>query len=230
MKTNYIGHDELYKLRKAKGWQGWGDAETIKSNLRTLDEELRRDFVPNSGRVLELGCGAGGISLQLATEGYVVHGIDIAPSAIAWAKEKATSQNIVAEFQVGDVRTLEPFADEAFDIVLDGHCLHCIVGEHRDSLLQSAKRVLKKGGLLFLKTMCGDIDNSNISVSSRLRESYDASTRCLINDGVHTRYIGMPDDIVQEVRTAGFQVLTSRIQHSNGELDHMDELLLWAKK
>ena len=43
------------------------------------DEE---QHAPRSGRVLELGCGAGDLSLALAEHGYEVHGVDIAPTAI----------------------------------------------------------------------------------------------------------------------------------------------------
>lgn len=235
MRTNYIGHDELFKLRKAKGWPGWADEETLQSNLQTLQEEFSHDFVPASGQLLELGCGAGGLSLWLSTRGYNVHGIDIAPTAIAWAKEKAAIRTSDAtfgptDFRVGDVRSLDEYSDELFEIVLDGHCLHCIIGDDRGLLLKSAKRVLKPAGSLLLKTMCGELASSHLSVSAKLRDSYDPSTRCLMNEGVATRYIGLPNDIVNEVKAAGFRVVTWRVHRSHGEIDSMDELLLWAKK
>ncbi len=235
MKTNYIGHDELYKLRKLKGWSGWADNATVQSNLRTLQEEFGQGFVPTFGRVLELGCGAGGLSLWLSTQGYDVDGIDIAPTAIAWAKEKAASRDSGeafggTDFRVGNVTSLDEYSDELFDFVLDGHCLHCIIGDDREKTLRSAKRVLKPEGLLFLKTMCGDLASSHLNISTKLQDSYDASTQCLLNDGFATRYIGLPNDIVDEVKTAGFQVVTWRVQQSQGEIDSMDELLLWARK
>lgn len=230
MKTNYIGHDDLYKQRKAKGWSGWADEQTVESNLRTLQTEFDRSFVPISGRALELGCGAGELTWWLAEKGFTTTGIDIAPTAIKWAKQKKTSQNTTAEFVIGDVCTLEPFADGTFDLVVDGHCLHCIVGEDRKLVLQHAYRVLQTGGLLFVKTMCGDLSDSRAGISDRLRSLYDAKTRCLINDGFATRYIGLPQDIMNEVSAAGFSMVHWRINSSDDAIDSMDELLIWAMK
>lgn len=100
MKTDYIGHDEAYKKRKAEGRPGWATAEVAQENIATLEEVLQAEYVPKSGKLLELGCGAGNITLWLAEKGYDVCGVDIAPTAIAWAQGKAKEHNIKAHFRV----------------------------------------------------------------------------------------------------------------------------------
>ena len=66
MKTDYFVHDEVYKTRKAAGFPGWADVETLQSNLATLTAEFHANCPFDSGQVLELGCGAGDLSIWLA--------------------------------------------------------------------------------------------------------------------------------------------------------------------
>ena len=69
--------------------------------------------------------------------------MDIAPFAIEWAREKALARGVAATFVVADLaRELERVPAEA-DVVLDGHCLHCIIGEDRRVFLRNARRCLR---------------------------------------------------------------------------------------
>ncbi len=86
VKTDYIAHDREYLRRRAKGDIGWNDAETIADNLAILTEAFAAPHFPRSGRLLEMGCGAGDMALGLAALGYDVSGVDIAPAAVAWAR------------------------------------------------------------------------------------------------------------------------------------------------
>lgn len=92
------------------------------------------------GRILDLGCGTGDIAIWLATQGYEAHGIDIAPSAIAWATEKAQAQATRVQFTTGSVLDLTPYKDDFFRLVVDGRCLHCIIGPDRAATPVWAKR------------------------------------------------------------------------------------------
>jgi Methyltransferase domain len=57
-------------------------------------------------------------------------GVDVSPAAIDWATERSTSFSGV-DFRVDDVLHLATCADADFDAVVDGHCLHCIIGPDR---------------------------------------------------------------------------------------------------
>ncbi len=100
MKTNYADHDKEYQKRKAKNYVGWERSETIQTNLQSLEHTLTAKHTPKSGRVLELGCGAGDLSLWLAAQGYQVAGIDISPFAIEWAQNKAQERGLAANFEI----------------------------------------------------------------------------------------------------------------------------------
>jgi len=205
MKTHYIGHDRLYQQKKAKGQSGWNTDEQFQEFQTEVDQVLERGLAPSSGKLLELGCGAGNMSLWLATKGYQVYGIDIAPTAIEWADEHSTKLGVSATFSVGSVVNLEEYADNVFDFVLDGHCLHCIIGNDRARCLENVNRILKPGGYFLVKTMCGPVKDTGLFPEGQV---YDSDSRCLLleSNGIATRYYGEPDKIVEEVESAGFHI------------------------
>jgi 2-polyprenyl-3-methyl-5-hydroxy-6-metoxy-1,4-benzoquinol methylase len=223
MKTDYSSHDEVYKKLKAEGKLGWDTAEVTEDIILTLENLLSTRNIPESGKLLELGCGAGNISIWLAKKGYDVYGIDISPTAIEWAKEKAKEHNINIDFKVGNVLDLQDFSSNLFDIVLDGHCFHCIIGKDRRKFLLSASRVLKHSGLLLISTMCGEV------ISEKVKEHFDPETRCLIYKGVATRYIGMKEDILDEIAKSGLGILHWEIKNRKSDEDQ-DELLVIVTK
>ena len=222
MKTNYLLHDWQYQKNRAAGKIGWSDAETIPNNLAKLRKTLAADYYPKHGKVLELGCGAGDLSLELAALGYDVCGVDIAPAAIDWARDKARERGLTADFQVGSVLDLAHYADDTFDLVLDGYCLHCIIGEDRAKFYAAARRILKPGGLLHINTMWDDGTLSALP-------GFDPETRCQMWDGVALRYFGLPDALVAEAQAAGFEIVQHTVVPRPRE-DYSAMLLIDARK
>lgn len=217
MKTDYAGHERAYQALRARGDRpGWDVAEGLQRDLQLLDAALAWPGCPRGGTLLEIGCGAGNVALHLARRGWSVHGVDIAPTAVAWARDHAAREGLAARFDVADVLTLEGVADAQFDLVLDGHCLHCIIGNDRARVLAAVRRVLRPGGALLVRTMCNQ-------VPAPLRPHFDAATRCLLRDGVASRYIGRAEDILRELEGAGFVVARSQVLPAAGA-DDADEL------
>jgi SAM-dependent methyltransferase len=99
------------------------------------------------------------------------------------------------------VRDLADFADETFDLVIDGRCLHCIIGDDRRQFLSAAHRVLHPGGFLHINTMCGE------PRSAGLRQNYDPVARCQIFGDVAIRYCGLAEEIIAEVKSFGFELI-----------------------
>ncbi len=64
--------------------------------------------VKEKGRILDLACGMGRHSVQLARRGYRIVGVDISPSYIRRAKEYAEEMDISdeAEFIIGDMKSV----------------------------------------------------------------------------------------------------------------------------
>ena len=65
------------------------------------------ELIKNEGvkrcKTIDLGCGAGNYAIYLASVGFDVTGVDIAPTAIEIAKENAKRQGIKCTFVVADV-------------------------------------------------------------------------------------------------------------------------------
>ena len=170
---------------------------------------------------MEIGCGAGYVSLLFAGKGYQVYGIDIASTAIEWAREKVLKANLKASFDTGDVRDLGRWEDDYFDIVIDGHCLHCIIGDDRVEVLKETYRVLKSDGLFYISTMCGEPKEPEVL------KIYDPESRCTIHGGVAGRYFGKAEDILKEIEEIGFKIIRQEIEVGKGTEDNM--ILLMKK-
>ncbi|HEX6326620.1 MAG TPA: methyltransferase domain-containing protein [Jiangellaceae bacterium] len=109
-------------------WERYGNAATT-SIARLLDREERERPRP-LGQALDLGCGRGQYTPELARRGWQAVGIDNVPAAIEAAKRKGTSG---AAYVVGDVTDL-PAADlGTFDFFLDVGCFQGLDAERRDA-------------------------------------------------------------------------------------------------
>jgi SAM-dependent methyltransferase len=94
-------------------------------------------------RVLEVGCGAGTDLVRFAKGGAIVTGVDVAPSAIALARQNFAQQGLGAQLVVADGEHL-PFDAGAFDLVY----AHGVVQYTTNgaALVDECRRVLKPGG------------------------------------------------------------------------------------
>lgn len=94
---------------------------------------------------LDIGCGTGFLSLELAARGHHVTGIDFAPEMLALAKEKAASAGAQIRFEQADAENL-PFAAASFDLVITRHVLWTL--PHPEAAIGEWIRVLRPGGRL----------------------------------------------------------------------------------
>lgn len=95
---------------------------------------------------LDLCCGAGTNSIYIAKRGFSIVAMDIAPDAIAYAREKAEKTGAEIDFIIGSFVEL-PFADETFDFIFDLGCFHHVLIEDRNQFIDDINRILKIGGL-----------------------------------------------------------------------------------
>jgi trans-aconitate methyltransferase len=105
--------------------------------------ELASDLVlwlrPNPGEhILDLGCGTGTLTAQIARLGAHVTGVDSSPDMIAAAREKYAE----LRFEVADGQALAFNAE--FDAVFSNAALHWM--RHADSVVRGVERALRPGG------------------------------------------------------------------------------------
>lgn len=106
------------------------------------------NYLDSGDAVLDIACGTGNMSFELATKFKRVYGIDISKGMLNRAKlkmETAKAENRQIGIIYGDGEHL-PFKDESFDAVT---CILAI--EHfpdTERAISEMKRVLKDGGVL----------------------------------------------------------------------------------
>jgi SAM-dependent methyltransferase len=104
-----------------------------------------------TGQLLDAGCGSGENSLLAASHGADVTGIDVAPTAIARAREKAAERGLTARFEVADALDLGRLAFTV-DTVIDSGVFHVFNDDDRARYVASLGAALKPGGVCYL--MC----------------------------------------------------------------------------
>lgn len=90
--------------------------------LRSFEDLVDRSGVTTNA--FEVGCGEGELSIRLARRGISVAGIDIAPEAVAEARERAKHAGVEVPFETGSIYELDAGVHAA-DLVV---C--CEVMEH----------------------------------------------------------------------------------------------------
>jgi SAM-dependent methyltransferase len=104
-----------------------------------------------TGLLLDAGCGTGENSLLAASRGADVVGIDLSPTAIARAREKASERGLTARFEVADALDLGRLAFSV-DTVIDSGVFHVFNDDDRARYVASLVAALRPAGVCYL--MC----------------------------------------------------------------------------
>ncbi|NHN41481.1 class I SAM-dependent methyltransferase [Halorubellus sp. JP-L1] len=147
------GWEGAYASNDEVGWDT-GDPQPVVKAL------VASDAIANP--VLDVGCGLGTESCFLASEGYDVLGVDVAPTAVERALARATERGLDdrVEFAVGDALEFGTTggvvdANEAAT-VLDVGVFHALGGpdsdhdDGRSAYADALARVLEPGGRAFV--------------------------------------------------------------------------------
>jgi len=163
-KFNKITNEDLnnlYEIRaKVLDWElGTGYLGFFAKNKGTRYtftrriEVMMKQMPPLENKtILEVGCGTGIISLELAKTARNVVGIDIAETALDFGRCLAESLGYTnVEFKKGDAKNLE-FNDESFNVVVCSEVLEHLLDTEK--AISEFHRVLNKEGTLILTTPC----------------------------------------------------------------------------
>ncbi|MGD9158235.1 MAG: class I SAM-dependent methyltransferase [Desulfobacteraceae bacterium] len=93
------------------------DATWVENTLNEVDFIIDIMELSGSERILDLACGFGRHSIELARRGFSVVGVDIAPDLIKEANRIASAEKLGTEFICAELRDLS-FNNE-FDVVLN---------------------------------------------------------------------------------------------------------------
>lgn len=137
----------------------------------SLASSLERGLIA-PGRALDLGCGAGRNAVHLASLGFQVDAVDLSPTAVAWAGERAREAGAGIRFLCGDAFALAGTELAGpYDLICDSGCFHHLPPHRRISYLALVENVLATGGHLFLTCFAAGEMGSELPDADFYRES-----------------------------------------------------------
>lgn len=125
----------------------WEFGADPKSMITLVTKHFQK---PGQLHILDLGCGKGPVSVQLAAAaGCRCHGIDAVPEFIAEAKEKAKEYRVsgLCTFETGDIRTRIAELGE-YDVIILG-AIGPVFGDYA-STMKTLRPHLSRNGLILI--------------------------------------------------------------------------------
>lgn len=148
--------------------------ETQKEEVTEKQIELISRFLPDSGYILDAGCGIGRHSLALAKRGYRVLGIDFCPLYVQRATELSKEMNLDLQFKVKDMR--ENLGEEMFDAIINLWSSFGYFDEKtNEQVIFNFSRALKKKGVLII-----DVENRDYILKHFVYETFREKEDVLI--------------------------------------------------
>jgi len=157
-------------------------------DIYLLDQILKGRFSKDQ-KILDAGCGEGRNQIYFLREGYQIFGVDSNPIAVQMARIQA--QTIQKDYDIHRFQTAAvedmPFHKEAIDVILSSAVLHFANNTgHFFKMMDEMMRILKPGGLFFLRmaTGFGGIIEASTSMGDGVYLLPDRSKRFLLTEAM----------------------------------------------
>jgi len=103
------------------------------------------------GKLLDIGCGNGWLSIFFAKNGFKVSGVDCCSAAIEMAKIAAKKSRVKVKFITENALKF-PYLENSFDIVVDRGYFHHVPEKMWSEYKKGLNRILRAGGYYYLET------------------------------------------------------------------------------
>lgn len=147
----------------------------VEDTQRQADFLIDKLQLTGGEKILDLACGFGRHSLELARRGFTVTGVDITPDYIQYAETEAKREGLDAHFICSDIREIR--FDNEFDVVLnmaDGAVGYLENDSENRKIFDVVSNALKPGGKHFMDIMNGSYADSHFPC-----KLWDAGEKCL---------------------------------------------------
>lgn len=101
-------------------------------------------------RVLDLGCGTGRHSVELAKAGFELYSADASPEALRQTRAWLESQGLTASYHHFSCYERFPFQEDTFDGIISTQVIHHNYIKNIRFCISEMERVLRPGGFLFV--------------------------------------------------------------------------------
>ena len=119
--------------------------------INTLLALVEAGREPPYGSALDLGCGTGRWSVELARRGWQVMGIDVVPKAVQAARRRAQAEGVDVGFVEGDVTALRRAGvGSGFSLLLDVECFNHLNDSQREAMGREVNAVAAPGATLLV--------------------------------------------------------------------------------
>jgi len=209
------------------------------------EEIVVEKFARKDSAILELGCGAGRIGINLSRLGYSnILMADISENMVAAANEAAKREGLSARAEARDAASL-PYPGESFDTVIFGFngIMQIPKKEKRLAAFREIARVLKAGGAFIFTTHDRDLPANSQYWSSEKKQWQCGSNDPRLDDfgdifykGDHGNiFIHSPskDEILGALEAAGLKPAFARRRSEIAEepaavLEFSDDCIFWV--
>src|SRR3972149_731314 len=202
--------------------------------------------------ILDIGCGTGGHALIWAKDGIDVAGLDMSPTMLKYAKEKASELKLPISFMEGDVRSFD--IGRKFDAVTAMFAVMSYQTQTEEilSALRSVRCHLEPGGLFLFDVWSGpgvisdpptervrSFMRDGIEILRTVRPVHDVSSHvvkvhydilCIKDEKilkrvkeVHGMRYLFPQEVADFASRTGFQIVTSEPFMKHGESLRVDD-------
>jgi ubiquinone/menaquinone biosynthesis C-methylase UbiE len=175
----------LYDKAAKKYADMWFDYKEMRPFLDKFMSMLKTGSL-----ILDAGCGSGRDAEYIASHGFKVIGIDLSENMIREAKKWVTSKNV--KLMKMDMQKMD-FEDGKFDgLISISSFLHIPKNENKGAMMEF-KRVLKKGGIMF------------VSLHEGTGEGFEKREKYYDNSFFIKYY--KPEEVAKLLRSAGLEII-----------------------
>ncbi|MBN1217339.1 MAG: class I SAM-dependent methyltransferase [Anaerolineae bacterium] len=183
--------------------------------VNTKVAENTKKYLNGSDSVLEIGCGTGTITIEIADKVKEIHAIDISSKMLEIAERKAGERKIEnIDFSQSTI-FVERYKRESYDVILAFNVLHYF--EDTQKVMKRINELLKPGGWFMSVTPCsGETQKSFSDILKILRNIVFLLPKIGIVPFPYIRFF-TPSELEDSIAHGKFQIVEAENWHGPEE-------------